>query len=272
MFDAKRLLGQVIASQIGGSRAGGGAFGSGHGGQGFGGGGALAGGLASLLLGSKSGRNMGGSATKLGGLALVGSLAYDAFRKYQAGATANLTGGPAAGGVSSGGGFAQTSGQDFAGAHIGGGQPSTPWSAAPPPAGTPFNPHEDAEQQQLARSLLGAMIAAAKADGQIDATEQANIFGALDRYELNEEDKAFVLDAMRAPPDVDTVARFARNPEEAAEIYAASLLAIDVDTPAERGYLGLLASRLKLDPTLVSQLHRTIEEAGRTPDVIAPRG
>jgi uncharacterized membrane protein YebE (DUF533 family) len=105
------------------------------------------------------------------------------------------------------------------------------------------------------------MIAAAKADGHIDATEQTNIFAAMDKLPLDQEDKAFVMDELRAPLDVEAVARGARNLEEAAEIYAASLLAIDVDNPAERGYLQLLAARLRLDDALVQHLHATIEEA-----------
>ena len=40
------------------------------------------------------------------------------------------------------------------------------------------------------------------------------------------------------------------TPELAVEIYAASVLAIDPDDPAEQAYLAMLASRLKLDPGL----------------------
>ena len=109
------------------------------------------------------------------------------------------------------------------------------------------------------------MIAAAKADGHVDAAEQANIFAAMDKLDLDRDDKAFVMDELRAPLDVDAVAREARNPEQAAEIYTASLLAIDVDHPAERGYLAMLAARLNLDDALVQHLHATVEEAGRTP-------
>ena len=36
------------------------------------------------------------------------------------------------------------------------------------------------------------------------------------------------------------------TPEHAAEIYAASLVPIDADTPAEKGYLTMLAGRLGL--------------------------
>lgn len=79
MFDPKRLLGQLIASQVqkklGGGHAGRHGYGSPHGGD-------LAG-LAGLVLGSKGGRRLGGSAGKLGGMALVGSLAYQAYRSWQ---------------------------------------------------------------------------------------------------------------------------------------------------------------------------------------------
>jgi uncharacterized membrane protein YebE (DUF533 family) len=45
------------------------------------------------------------------------------------------------------------------------------------------------------------------------------------------------------------------------EIYVASLLAIEVDTPAERAYLSLLAARLGLDEPLVAELHEQVEAA-----------
>ena len=65
MFDAKRLLDQFMGGQGGqggqGGSSGGGDFLRGAGG------GALAGGLAAILLGTKTGRKLGGEALKLGG-------------------------------------------------------------------------------------------------------------------------------------------------------------------------------------------------------------
>ena len=129
--------------------------------------------------------------------------------------------------------------------------------------GTPFQPASPADEQAVSRALLTAMIAAAKADGHIDAAEQARIFGEMDRHALEADDKAFLMDALRAPLDVEAVARLARTPEEAAEIYAASLMAIDVDTPQERAYLDHLARRLGLDPGLVRHLDATVIHAVR---------
>lgn len=252
MLDAKRLLDQFIGGQSGGfgqvsqqDQRGGGwgnaAQGAGNmlggaggllgGNLGGIGGGALAGGLAGILLGSKQGRKLAGTAMTVGGMAVVGALAYKAYQNYQAGKA------PAASGS----------------------VPNVPMLL--PPTDTPFNPSTEAEQQSLGRNLLRAMIAAAKADGHVDATEQANIFAQMDKLSLDAEDKAFVIDELRKPLDVDAVARCARTPEEAAEIYVASLLAVDVDNPAERGYLAMLAARLNLDDKLVAHLHATIEGA-----------
>jgi uncharacterized membrane protein YebE (DUF533 family) len=164
-------------------------------------------------------------------MAVVGALAYKAYQNWQAGKQSPAS--PA--------------------------QQGSP--VLPPPSDTPFNPSTEAEQQSLGRNLLCAMIAAAKADGHIDAEEQANVFTQMDKLDLDADDKAFVMDELRAPLDVDAVARSARTPEEAAELYTASLLAIDVNNPAERGYLAMLAARLKLDDKLVEHLYATVEGA-----------
>jgi uncharacterized membrane protein YebE (DUF533 family) len=226
MFDAKKLLDQVVGGQ--GDGKGAGEFLRGAGG------GAVAGGLAAILLGTKTGRKIGGEALKLGGMAAVGALAYKAYRDWQAGKQAE----PVA----------------EAAKH-------REIPMLPAPSGTPFNPATEFGQQSLARNMLRAMIAAAKADGHIDAQEQARIFAEMDKLPLSAEDKAFVMDELRAKLDVDAVASAATTPEEAAEIYAASLLAIDVDNAAERGYLAMLAARLKLDEGLVAHLHGNVASA-----------
>lgn len=223
MFDAKRLLDQFLGGQDG---KGAGEFMKGAGG------GALAGGLAAILLGSKTGREIGGEALKLGGMAAVGALAYKAYSEWQAGK--EVPAAPPA-------------------------QPSVPM--LPAPSGTPFNPSSESGQQKLARHLLRAMIAAAKSDGHVDAQEQARIFAEMDKLPLAADDKAFVMDELRAKLDIDAVAGAAETPEEAAEIYTASLLAIDIDNAAERGYLAMLAARLKLDDALVAHLQQTVAAA-----------
>ena len=76
------------------------------------------------------------------------------------------------------------------------------------------------------------------------------------------ESKNLLVEEMRGPPDTDALARDARTPELAAKVYAASLLAIDVDTQAERDYLQRLASALRLDADTVRRLHFAVGAPG----------
>jgi uncharacterized membrane protein YebE (DUF533 family) len=184
-------------------------------------GGAAAGGLVSILLGSKGTRKLAGSALKLGGAAVLGGLAYRAWQNYQATNGAQTTG-----------------------------PVDSLKDVTPKVEGTVFLPSNSAERGELSLVLLRAMIAAAKADGHIDGTEQTAIFAKLDELDLDNDAKAFVIDELRKPLDIGAVVQGATSPERAAEIYVASVLAIDPDDPAEQAYLAMLASRLKLDPAL----------------------
>ena len=177
-------------------------------------GGAAAGGLAAILLGGGSPKKMAKSALKVGGTAVIAGLAYKAWSEWQAS------------------------------------QSGTAPASPPGPAGTVFLPAPKAERDEMSLALLTAMIAAAKADGHIDAKEQKHIFGKLDALELSSEEKGFLMDELRKPLDIDAVIRSATSPERAVEIYAASVLAIDPDDPAEQAYLSMLAARLKLAPEL----------------------
>ena len=100
------------------------------------------------------------------------------------------------------------------------------------------------------------MISAAKADGQIDQDEMKKIIGKISAGDVTDEEKKFVLDEMSAPIDIAGLAAEARNPAQAAQIYAASILAIDADTDQEKQYLADLASALGLDAGTVAQLHQ----------------
>jgi len=126
-----------------------------------------------------------------------------------------------------------------------------------PPEG-PFMPARDDEaaQDALGKALVRAMIAAAKADGRIDADERERIFQRLEDMNLSAHEKAFVFDELSTPLDIEAVVRGADTPEHAAEIYAASLVAIEADTATERAYLGTLAGRLSLPDALVAEIHK----------------
>ena len=76
--------------------------------------------------------------------------------------------------------------------------------------------------------------------------------------ERNQAEKRRLLEQMRAPLDLDGLVADIPNPQVAAEVYAASLFAIEVDTPAERDYLARLAAASGLDAGAVQQLHAAL--------------
>jgi uncharacterized membrane protein YebE (DUF533 family) len=102
--------------------------------------------------------------------------------------------------------------------------------------------------------LVRAMIQAAKADGQIDAEEMSRIMGRLAEAGETDDARQMVLRAMSQPVDIAGLAAEARDGQEAAEVYAASLMAITVDSQAERDYLARLAAALKLPAEAVAHI------------------
>ncbi|MEE8272030.1 MAG: tellurite resistance TerB family protein [Alphaproteobacteria bacterium] len=145
--------------------------------------------------------------------------------------------------------------------------PQGPSAAPPPPEATAAPPPTGAAPQgggaaAAALVLVRAMIAAAKADGVIDADERGRILGRLEEDSASDEERAFVVAEMDRPLDLDGLLAAVDGPGMAAQVYAASLLAIEVDTPAERMYLQLLAARLGLDAATVASLH---EQTGTPP-------
>ena len=107
-------------------------------------------------------------------------------------------------------------------------------------------------------TLVRAMIAAARADGRIDDEETERVFEKIDELGLDAEERATLLDAMRNPPDIDALVRAATSPQVALEIYAASRMAIEPDTAAERAWLQMLAARLGLEDGLVAELENRL--------------
>ncbi|MBB4955414.1 uncharacterized membrane protein YebE (DUF533 family) [Agrobacterium vitis] len=227
MLDAKKLLGQFLGSQIPG--LGGTVGGKSRDAVNI----AKAnpwktGALASVLLGTKTGRSLAGGALKLGGLALIAGLGYQAYRSYKSGqAPENI--------------------------------PSLPELAAPP-ADSAFNT-DTGMSNDFALTLIKAMIAAAKADGHIDADERANIMQKLHVEELGAEAEAFIEAELANPTDLDALVAAARTEEQKVELYTASRLTIEPDTRAERGYLDLLAGRLGLADGLIDHIEATVAAA-----------
>jgi uncharacterized membrane protein YebE (DUF533 family) len=213
MFDAKRLLDQLIGSGAAGGFAGG-----------------LAGGALANVLAGKKTKKLAGSALKAGGLALVGGLAYKAWQSYQQGTRQSAVAPQARG-------------------------------FEPPPADGAFLPRENdvSAANELSMMLARAMIAAAKADGQIDTQESQTILNQINGLDLPAEDKAFLFEEYSRPLDIVGLTRDVDSPEHAAEVYAASVLMLDQPSASERIYLDTLGRSLGLDAGLLQEIHATVE-------------
>ena len=106
--------------------------------------------------------------------------------------------------------------------------------------------------------LVRAMIAAANADGVLDETERMRILGQLEGVGLTEEEKDFLCAEFDAPRSLQAIAAEVSSPAMAAQVFTVSLLAVDVDTQAERDYLGGLRLALNLDEGAAQSIARRL--------------
>lgn len=229
MIDLDKIIGGLSRSGVAGGLAGG-----------------LAGGTLAGALATKKGRKTAKKAAQIGGLALVGGLAWKAYQDYRQSRPA--TAAPGAGWTPS-----TATG------------PQAPGTAAALAADERWRDvrRQDFEAvtaeapSETSRSLLivRAMIAAAMADGHLDAAEQGRLFREIDRLELTTEEKGTLLDELRRPWAIESLAARCEDPETAIEVYAAALLAIDERRPESARWLEQLAGTLTLPPELVRQIH-----------------
>ena len=191
-------------------------------------GGAAAGGIMALLVSSKSARKIAGTAATYGGAALLGGLAYKAFRNWQ-----------------------QNNRQQAA-SHTGAQHLIMKSDSA-------FNKVTLSNEYQL--TLIKAMIAAAKVDGHIDELEQQRIFKAVEHMDLSMENKGILFELLQKPISIDELVRGAVNIEQRTELYLASCLVINPDHPSEQAYLDQLAIAMQLPKDLARQLKWQAQEA-----------
>ncbi|MEM7543942.1 MAG: tellurite resistance TerB family protein [Pseudomonadota bacterium] len=109
-----------------------------------------------------------------------------------------------------------------------------------------------AEQEVAAALMLRAMIQAAKSDGKLDDAERDKLLGKLGDASPGEIE--FVQAELQAPLDVDGLAGQVPAGLEA-QVYAMSVMAIDLDSQAEAQYLDRFAKSLGLPAEAVNDIH-----------------
>lgn len=223
MLDPQQLLGQILGGNMGGSFGGKKRRGKGAGG----------------LLGNMSTTTKAQIGVGLLGVAWA---AWDHYSKKGASAGAPAGAAPVA-------------------------PPPAPTAATPPPPppmasrpaappAAPATAMADPRQQDMIL-LVQAMIAAAAADGLIDDQERTTILSRAADAGLDAETTAFLRAELDDPKSLAAIVR-ATRPEIAPDVYAASCLAITLDTEAERAWLDTLATRLALEPARREEIHRQL--------------
>src|SRR5690606_39006522 len=118
------------------------------------------------------------------------------------------------------------------------------------------------QAEEHCSAILTAMIGAAKADGHIGPQETELLETELAKLSGDASDRQWLHDELSRPLDPAAVARAAKTPEMAAEMYLASLAVVDEETYMERAYLDELARQLKLAPDLKESLEQQFRQAG----------
>lgn len=192
--------------------------------------GGVSGGLLVGLLGGKKSRKLAGKAVKLGGAAVIGGLAWEAYRRYQ-----------------------QNQGPGDASAGAG----TTNWNALEENSFASASPEVAMGQEAL---IVRTMIAAAQADGNLDQSERLRILERIERSEATLEQKAQLLNDMSARQDLQVLVGESRCPELAIELYVASVLVLHGNNPKDHPHLARLAGLLSLPSDLIDEIHRGIKD------------
>jgi uncharacterized membrane protein YebE (DUF533 family) len=132
--------------------------------------------------------------------------------------------------------------------------PAAGWDPVP---GVPAPPPISAEDRE-GLLMLRAMIAAAKADGHVDSAERERIADQLDAAGLGPAARDQVLAEFDRAATPEDLAREARDPMLAAQVYAAAVAGAAAIEGAERAWLDGFAKALKLDRAATEAIERRI--------------
>ncbi len=176
-----------------------------------------AGGLLLLgLLGSRGGRRMVGDIAQTGAVAALGALAYKAWMNRHGRKVDEKT-------------------------IVRDAQAS----------GFPIDPSPDPE---FALAIVRTMLAAAYADGVIDAPEQRIIDGAASKAQVTQDERRMLTNEIPEAETLGLIADAARTPHHASELYAAAVISAGELNDRESAFLKKLADRLGLSPDETSAL------------------
>ena len=177
-------------------------------------------GLGAVVLGTHAGRALAGKAIKLGSLALIGGLAYKALQNYQAGRPLI--------------------------------SPADAAHLSEAPQGTGYE--TAAVTHDSALLYIRAMIAAAAADGRIDATEQSKLLASMTQAGMGAGAEQFLANELNNPATPEELAAAVKTEQEAVQVFTAARLAVDVDEQENHDFLVALGTALGMDGKLMQHI------------------
>ena len=182
--------------------------------------------LLAGLLGTKGGRRVMGGVAKTGLVAGLGALAYKAWTDRHQSEQSQ-----------------ETSARSEDSAMLQG-------------AGFPIT-HDDPD---FALGVLHAMVSAARADGVLTSKENAALDAAFERAGATAAERAALLSAADFDASLDIIAKAAKSPNHAAELYAAAVVMAAKPNREESIFLSRLADRLGLGDSQTVAVARAIHE------------
>lgn len=198
--------------------------------------GAAAGGVMALLLGSKSSRKLAKKVATLGGTVVLGGLAFKAHGNWQQNKALGQT--------------QPASDQDI--------------QITAQSASALDNNSQAIEQSTLTMTLIKTMVAASKANGNIDASEHKKLSDAIEKVALSADHKAAVFDLMSRNITVQEIADSVSLDKHKAEVYLSAYLAIKLDNQSERTFLNNLEMALDLPRGFPAYLEQQADQGVAT--------
>jgi len=177
--------------------------------------------LVGLLMSNKPTRKFASTAATYGGAAVLGGLAFKAYKNWQLNSYQHKS-------------------------------DKTGYEIANAGENDQYGQHTVAPDYEL--KLIKAMICSAKADGHIDSFEQQKIFQAIAKMDLSSEMKATVFDLLNHPIALDDIVRGVHDTGQRSELFLAACLVADTELPSVKLFLDEMANALMLPQDLKQQI------------------
>lgn len=124
-------------------------------------------------------------------------------------------------------------------------------------------PARSAPVDPVGELVIRSMTYAARADGNIDATERQRMQQVLGNLLPGQNVDAVIESISREPLDPQKIASEVRSPEQAEDVFRLSCAAIDVDHFMETSYLDALAKALGIGDSRKKELEQEADMARR---------